>query len=85
GYAVAGLDRPGIVRQAVAQGEAMLGKDVPNAEVSVVGDTPLDIAAAHAAGCSAIAVATGHYDAATLREAGADHVVETLEEDLPLR
>ncbi|MEA2308322.1 MAG: phosphoglycolate phosphatase, partial [Thermoleophilaceae bacterium] len=42
GYAVAGLDRPGIVRQAVAQGEAMLGKDVPNAEVSVVGDTPLD-------------------------------------------
>jgi phosphoglycolate phosphatase-like HAD superfamily hydrolase len=85
GYAVAGLDRPGIVRQAVAQGEAMLGEDVPNAEVSVVGDTPLDIAAAHAAGCSAIAVATGHYDAATLREAGADHVVETLEEDLPLR
>jgi phosphoglycolate phosphatase-like HAD superfamily hydrolase len=30
-------------------------------------------------------VATGHYDAGELREAGADHVVETLEEELPLR
>ncbi len=83
-YASAGLDRPGIVRQAIARGEAMLGRDVPNTEIYVVGDTPLDISAAHAAGCTAIAVATGHYDSAALREAGADHVLETLEEELPL-
>src|SRR5918998_3490556 len=83
-YAVAGLDRPGIVRQAVARGEAMLGADVPNTEIYVVGDTPLDVQAAHAVGCTAIAVATGHYDAAALREAGADHVIETMETPLPL-
>jgi phosphoglycolate phosphatase len=83
-YASAGLDRPGIVRQAIARGEAMLGRDVPNTEIYVIGDTPLDILAAHAAGCTAIAVATGHYDSAALREAGADHVLETLEEELPL-
>jgi phosphoglycolate phosphatase len=83
-YASAGLDRPGIVRQAIARGEAMLGRDVPNTEIYVIGDTPLDISAAHAAGCTAIAVATGHYDSAALREAGADHVLETLEEELPL-
>jgi phosphoglycolate phosphatase len=79
-YASAGLDRAGIVRQAVQRGEAMLGRDVPNAQIYVVGDTPLDVQAAHAVGCTAIAVATGHFDAAALREAGADHVVATMEE-----
>jgi phosphoglycolate phosphatase len=83
-YATAGLERAGIVRQAVARGEAFLGENVPNTEIYVIGDTPLDIEAAHAAGCTAIAVATGKYDAAALREAGADHVLETLEEELPL-
>ena len=83
-YASAGIDRPGIVRQAVARGEAMLGEDVPNTQIYVIGDTPLDISAAHAVDCTAIAVATGHYDADALREAGADHVLETLEEELPL-
>ena len=79
-----GLDVRGIVRLAVERGEAMLGEDVPNTEIFVIGDTPRDIEAAHAAGCSAIGVATGHYDVAALREAGADHVVATLEEELPL-
>jgi phosphoglycolate phosphatase len=78
-YASAGLDRAGIVRQAVQRGEAMLGLDVPNTEIYVIGDTPLDVEAAHATGCTAVGVATGHYDAAALEEAGADHVVETLE------
>src|SRR5215211_849840 len=83
-YASAGVDRPGIVRRAVQRAEAMVGRDLPNEDIFVIGDTPLDIDAAHAVGCSAIAVATGHYDAAALREAGADHVLETLEQELPL-
>jgi phosphoglycolate phosphatase len=83
-YAGAGLDRAGIVRQAVQRGEATVGRDVPNTEIYVIGDTPLDIEAAHAAGCTAVAVATGHYDRAALLDAGADHVLETLEEELPL-
>ena len=66
------------------RGEATLGDDVPNSEIFVIGDTPLDIEAAHAADCTAIAVATGHFDADALREAGADHVLKTLEEELPL-
>ena len=83
-YASAGVDRPEIVRQAVGRGEAMLGCDVPNTDIFVIGDTPLDIQAAHAVDCTAIAVATGKYDAAALKEAGADHVLETLEEELPV-
>lgn len=83
-YATAGVDRAGIVRRAVERGEAMLGQDVPNSDIYVIGDTPLDIQAAHAVDCTAIGVATGHFDAAALREVGADHVLETLEEELPL-
>jgi phosphoglycolate phosphatase len=83
-YAAAGAERADIVQEAVARGEAMFGEDVPNTEIFVIGDTPRDIEAAHAAGCRAIAVATGHFDAAALREAGADHVLDTLEQELPL-
>ena len=83
-YATAGVDRPGIVRRAVERGEAMLGADVPNEDIFVIGDTPLDITAAHAVDCTAIGVATGRYDKDALREAGADHVLDTLEQELPL-
>ena len=83
-YATAGKDRAGIVRDAVARGEAFLGRDVPDRTILVVGDTPLDVEAAHAAGCTAVAVATGKFDAAALREAGADHVLETLRDEMPL-
>jgi phosphoglycolate phosphatase len=83
-YAAAGAERADIVREAVARGEAMFGEDVPNTEIFVIGDTPLDISAAHAAGCSAIGIATGHYDESALRDAGADHVLATLEAELPL-
>jgi phosphoglycolate phosphatase-like HAD superfamily hydrolase len=83
-YASAGVDRPGIVRRAVERAEAAVGQDLPNDRIYVIGDTPLDIDAAHAVGCTAIGVATGHYDAAALRDAGADHVLETLESPLPL-
>jgi phosphoglycolate phosphatase len=83
-YASAGVDRPEIVRQAVRRGEAMLGRDVPNEDIFVIGDTPRDIEAAHAVDCTAIAVATGKYDAAALKEAGADHVLDTLEQELPV-
>jgi phosphoglycolate phosphatase len=83
-YATAGVDRAGIVRRAAERGEAMLDDEVPNEYIYVIGDTPLDIDAAHAAGCTAIGVATGHFDTDALREAGADHVLETLEEELPL-
>src|SRR5215216_7444488 len=83
-YAVAGIDRPGIVREAIRRGEAMLGEDVPNERIYVIGDTPLDISAAHAEGCTAIGVATGKFDEAALEEAGADHVIATMESELPL-
>ena len=81
-YAAAGLDRTGIVRQAVQRGEAMLGEDVPDTDILVVGDTRRDVDAAHAAGCTALVVATGHHGAAPRREADADRVLPTLEQEV---
>ncbi len=48
--------------------------------VVIVGDTPHDVDCAKAHGARAIAVATGLSDCQALRDAGADFVVETLED-----
>ena len=44
----------------------------------------MDIEAAHGAGIPIVSVATGEFGADELRAAGADHVLATLEEPLPL-
>lgn len=44
----------------------------------VIGDTPRDIACAHAHGARCLAVATGDYSVETLRQAGADVVFDDL-------
>jgi phosphoglycolate phosphatase len=49
-------------------------------EVVVVGDTTRDVACARAAGAWSIAVATGPADVPSLRQSGADLVVETLDD-----
>ncbi len=50
------------------------GTDFSGSSTVLVGDTPLDVEAALAAGARAVAVATGSYPAADLAAAGA-HVV----------
>jgi phosphoglycolate phosphatase-like HAD superfamily hydrolase len=60
-----------------------LQPEVTPAEVYVVGDTPLDIAAAEAAGAVSVGVASGAYSAGQLSAAGADHVMGSLEEPFP--
>jgi len=47
-------------------------------EIVLVGDTPLDVAAALEGGARAVGVATGPYDTDELRHAGADAVLEDL-------
>ena len=48
-----------------------------------MGDTPLDIAAAQAAGAVSVGVATGKYSEAELNAAGASHVLATLQDAFP--
>jgi phosphoglycolate phosphatase-like HAD superfamily hydrolase len=61
----------------------LLGTEVDPDRVLVVGDTPLDIAAAHGAGAVGVGVASGHFTADQLKAARADYVLESLREPLP--
>jgi phosphoglycolate phosphatase-like HAD superfamily hydrolase len=84
GYGSDSPDRTELTRRAVERASTVLGHPVDPASIPVVGDTPLDIEAAHGAGAIGIGVATGHYSVDELRAGGADHVLRTLEEELPV-
>lgn len=75
-------DRPELTRIAIEKA-GQLHQDLAAEDVFVVGDTPLDIAAAHAAGAVSVGVATGKYATGELETAGATHVLGSLEEPFP--
>lgn len=58
------------------------GRTFTAEETWVIGDTPKDIACAHAIGARCLAVATGRFSAAELAAYGADRVVESLDQAL---
>lgn len=76
-------DRGEVTRTAVAKAARLHGRALGRDEVYVVGDTPLDIEAAHAANATAIGVASGHYGAKELHAAKADHVLHSLADPFP--
>jgi phosphoglycolate phosphatase len=83
GYGSDSTDRTELTRVAIERAGRLVGMELDPQEALVVGDTPLDIAAAQGAGAVPVGVASGHYTAEQLREAGGDHVLESLREPLP--
>lgn len=75
-------NRNALFARALSRVAANGGPTVDPAEVVIVGDTPLDVGVAVAAGARSVAVATGSYDAAALLASGADVVLEDFS-DLP--
>jgi phosphoglycolate phosphatase-like HAD superfamily hydrolase len=73
------LDRRELVPIALARARAA-GIEVGPSATVIVGDTPLDVQCAHAHGATAVAVATGTYSANALARAGADVVLDSLDE-----
>jgi phosphoglycolate phosphatase-like HAD superfamily hydrolase len=71
-------DRNTLVPAALEAVHACGGPLVTPASTVVIGDTPLDVACAAAAGARSVAVATGGYDYDALHAAGADAVLPTL-------
>jgi phosphoglycolate phosphatase len=59
---------------------AVTGKKFTPHRTLIIGDTPKDIACAHAIGAKCLAVATGHFTAEQLEQAGADWVLGSLRE-----
>jgi phosphoglycolate phosphatase len=84
GYGSDSPDRTELTRRGIERAAVVLGRAVDPSDAVVVGDTPLDVQAAHGAGAAAVGVATGHYSVDELRAAGAEHVLATLEEPLPI-
>jgi phosphoglycolate phosphatase len=83
GYGSDSRDRDELTRRAVERAGATLGRSIDAANVSIVGDTPRDIEAAHAVGAVGVGVATGRYSVEDLRSAGADVALRSLEEPIP--
>jgi phosphoglycolate phosphatase-like HAD superfamily hydrolase len=71
-------DRNALVPFALERARACGLPDIPDEDILVVGDTPHDVTCAHAAGATAVAVATGTSSVEELRAAGAQHVFEDL-------
>jgi len=71
-------DRTELTRLAAVRGREALGEDVPDERILVVGDSPLDIRAAHAAGLHVLSVLTGWTPAEELRALGPEHLLEDL-------
>jgi phosphoglycolate phosphatase-like HAD superfamily hydrolase len=78
GYGADHRIRSELVAIACGRAEQKLGVPVPPAHAVLVGDTPLDIAAAHAGGARAIGVATGPFSVQELEAAGAEAVLPDL-------
>jgi phosphoglycolate phosphatase-like HAD superfamily hydrolase len=71
--------RVDICRVALDRAAAEAGARFDRGASIAIGDTALDVEAAHGAGIRVVGVATGDYGVAALREAGADWAVATLE------
>ncbi|HEY7932408.1 MAG TPA: HAD family hydrolase [Solirubrobacteraceae bacterium] len=83
GYGSDSGDRVALTRTAIGRGERLLGGALQPREVTVVGDTPLDIEAAQGVGAVSVAVASGRYDTEQLAAANPDHVLGSLSEPFP--
>lgn len=74
------LKRVELVGIAQRKAQELLKREVHLNELAIVGDTPKDIQCAKDGGIFSIGVATGIYDTDSLKNAGADMVVNSLEE-----
>jgi phosphoglycolate phosphatase len=75
-------DRNALVPIAQQRTRQALGHEIPAQRVVVIGDTPRDIACAHAHGACAVAVATGNYELEELQRHQPDYCLADLS-DVP--
>jgi phosphoglycolate phosphatase-like HAD superfamily hydrolase len=83
GYGSDSSDRAEVTRIALRRAALVFGAELGPERCVVVGDTPHDADAAHAAGIACVGVASHNFNAEQLREGGADWVIESLKDGLP--
>jgi len=84
GYGSDSTDRGELTRTALKRASLVYGEPVSREQAVSVGDTPLDVEGAHAAGIACIGVGSYHFNVEQLRDAGADYAIASLEEPLPI-
>jgi phosphoglycolate phosphatase len=84
GYGSDSPDRAEVTRIALQRAAVVYGEAINAKQAIAVGDTPLDVEGAHAAGIKCVGVGSHNYGKAQLQEAGADYAIASLEEGLPL-
>ena len=84
GYGSDSNDRGTLTRIALERAIFVYGEPVAREQAIAVGDTPLDVEGAHAAGIACVGVGSHGYSVEQLREAGADYAIASLAEGLPL-
>jgi phosphoglycolate phosphatase len=84
GYGSDSTDRGELTRIALRRAALVYGEALTAAQCIVVGDTPHDVEGAHGAGIACVGVASHNFNAEQLRAGGADYVIGSLAEGLPL-
>ncbi len=78
GFGDRSAERAEVVAAAISAVAKAAGVNDGSGDPLVIGDTPRDVTAAHAAGARTLAVASGAYDETALRASGADFVLPDL-------
>jgi phosphoglycolate phosphatase len=81
GFGCDGEARDALLRVGAERGARALGAPVGECRVVVIGDTPKDVAAAHAIGAESFAVATGPFSSEALAACAPTRVLRDLGED----
>jgi phosphoglycolate phosphatase-like HAD superfamily hydrolase len=84
GYGSDSTDRGKLTKVALERAGLVFGDPVSADQCLAVGDTPHDADGAHAAGIKCVGVASHNFNAEQLREGGADYVIKSLTEGLPI-
>jgi phosphoglycolate phosphatase-like HAD superfamily hydrolase len=84
GYGSDSADRTKVTKTALDRGARVCGGTLDDGACIAVGDTPRDVSAGHGAGIRVAGVATGSYGVESLRQAGADWALETVEQGFPV-
>lgn len=84
GYGSDSTDRGELTKIALSRASLVYGQEIIPAQCLAVGDTPTDAEGSHAAGIACVGVASHNFDVEQLKAGGADYVIGSLSEGLPL-
>lgn len=84
GYGSDSRDRGELTKVAMSRAQIVYGAAIEASQFLAVGDTSRDVEAAHTAGIECVAVASAKFSKDELAKSGADYVIGSLKEGLPL-